>query len=54
MDDIEEKHRALTLRAEKRRDHHKNAIETVFAAQEKQIRDEFLVSIFKSQPVFFV
>ncbi|RGB36168.1 hypothetical protein C1646_667178 [Rhizophagus diaphanus] len=42
MDDIEEKHRALTLRAEKRRDHHKNAIETVFAAQEKQIRDEFL------------
>jgi hypothetical protein len=43
MDDIEDKHRALTLRAEKRRDYHKNAIETVFAAQEKQIKDEFLV-----------
>lgn len=44
MDEVEEKHRALTLRAEKRRDYHKNAIEAVFAAQEKQIRDEFLVS----------
>ena len=43
MDEVEEKHRALTLRAEKRRDYHKNAIEAVFASQEKQIRDEFLV-----------
>ena len=43
MDEIEEKHKALTLRAEKRRDYHKNAIEAAFAAQEKQIRDEFLV-----------
>ncbi|CAI2177277.1 1386_t:CDS:2 [Funneliformis geosporum] len=42
MDEIEEKHKALTLRAERRREYHKNAIEAAFAAQEKQIRDEFM------------
>ncbi|CAG8611009.1 13231_t:CDS:2 [Funneliformis mosseae] len=43
MDEIEEKHKALTLRAERRREYHKNAIEAAYAATEKQIRDEFLI-----------